>query len=667
MEGFMGIRNKMLGIVSLLIILPILVMGFGSYMNAVDILNESFIESNRSLNLEIAHSIEKEFEGYMFGIQAIADNVDARDILVHPEYEPFLVGLFEHYVNNYPSAFQTYIGTNDGVIRIHPHHDFDESYDPRQRAWYKLAEETGESGWTAMYTDAVTGNLAISGTAPVFDMSNKFIGAVATSLDLSAFSEMIGEVKVGKQGYVFVLDDKGQVVAHPDPSQIGNILPVDEIQAVIAAGQTSGIVDYEYKNADGDVTDKYAVFDYLPSTKWYIMTSMYYDEISESTESMLYAAMITGIVTLLIAAVILFIFANSLTKPIRAIVNDMSRVEQGDMTVVSNVKTKDEIGELAVKFNSMVSNVRNLLGNTVNVSGEVALASETLASSAEEASASSDEVNNTVDEIAKGATEQAHDTEAAARLTGNLDEKFEKLHENSSEISENADRAMKTNQKGAEVLQDLRVKSDENNKSTERISEAIRDLETKSQAIGGILGTISSIAEQTNLLALNASIEAARAGEHGRGFAVVADEIRKLAEESSNSADEIRSIITLIQEQTGNTVVIMDDFKANSDEQYKAVDEMGMSFTEISKAVSGIADQISDIDLFITDMLDDKNAIVQSISNISSVSEETAAASQQVSATMEQQNAAVDAVAKAAENLNDLSAALNEEVSKFKI
>lgn len=663
----MGIRNKLLGIVSLLIIIPILIMGYGSYNNAANILNESFIESNKSLNDEIAHSIEKEFEGYLFGVKAMADNVDARDIMEHPEYEPFLLGLFEHYVNNYPSAFQTYIGTKDGTMRIHPHFDFDDSYDPRVRGWYKLAEETGVMGWTDMYEDRVTGNMSVSGSAPVFNSNNEFVGAVATSLDLSAFSEMIGDVKVGKQGYVFVLDDQGRVVAHPDPSQIGNVLPVEEIQAVIAAGETSGLVDYEYKNAEGEISEKYAVYKFIPEMRWYIMTSMYYDEISESTESMLTAAMITGVITLIVAAVILWIFANSLTKPIKAIVNDMSRVEQGDMTVVSEVKTKDEIGELAGKFNSMVSNVRTLLGNTVAVSGEVSLASQTLASSAEEASASSDEVNNTVDEIAKGATEQAHDTEAAARLTGNLDEKFERLHENSSEISENADRAMKTNQKGEEVLQDLKVKSDENNKSTERISEAIRDLETKSQAIGGILGTISSIAEQTNLLALNASIEAARAGEHGRGFAVVADEIRKLAEESSNSADEIRNIITQIQEQTGNTVVIMDDFKANSDEQYKAVDEMGMSFADISTAVSGIADQIAAIDTFITDMLNDKNAIVESISNISSVSEETAAASQQVSATMEQQNAAVDEVAKAAENLNDLSARLNDEVSKFKI
>ena len=663
----MGIRNKLIGIIALLIIVPLLVMGVSSYTKAADLLNDNFIESNKALNNEIAHSLQKEFEGYIYGVQAIADNIDARGIMDKPEYEPFLLGLFEHYVNNYPSAFQMYIGTRDGLMRISPDYKFDDSYDPRQRAWYKLAEETGKPGWTDMYKDAVTGNWSISGAVPVYNPSNQFIGSVATSLDLSAISEMIGQVKVGKQGYVFVLDDEGKVIAHPDPNQVGNVLPVPEIAEVIKNGEVNGIVDYQYVNGDGVTTDKYAVFEYMEDTRWYIMTSMYYDEVEESTRSLLMTALLIGLITLVIATLIGILFANSITKPIQMIVSDMSKVEQGDMTVKSNVKSKDEIGILAEKFNSMVLNVRELLENAVNVTSEVSLAAETLASSAEEASASSDEVNSTVDEIAQGATEQANDTEVAARLTGNLDEKFENLHLNSSDIASNADRAKEINSAGEMVLKDLKDKSEENNRSTVRISDAIGDLEAKSKDIGGILGTISSIAEQTNLLALNASIEAARAGEHGRGFAVVADEIRKLAEGSSQSTDEIRSIISLIQDQTANTVGIMDEFKENSDLQYQAVEEMGKSFDEISGAIDGIAVQIQDIDGYITEMLNDKNAIVQSITNISSVSEETAAASEEVSATMEQQNSAVDSIAKAAEQLNGLSRALSDQIRKFKI
>lgn len=397
------------------------------------------------------------------------------------------------------------------------------------------------------------------------------------------------------------------------------------------------------------------------------MTSMYYDEIRDSSQSLLSAALLIGVITLVIASIVGFGFSNSITKPILAIVKDMDKVEQGDMTVVSNVKSKDEIGQLSNKFNNMIKNVRKLLENASSVTSDVSDAAQTLAASAEEASASSDEVNNTIDEIAKGATDQAHDTENAAKLAGNLDEKFEQLHNNSQEISTNADNVKQVNEAGANVLKDLKIKSDENNESTSRIASAIKDLEEKSQDIGGILVTISSIAEQTNLLALNASIEAARAGEAGRGFAVVADEIRKLAEESSKSADEIKSIVMMIQEQTGNTVKIMDEFKENADQQYQAVEDMDRSFVEISESIESVSGQIDDIDRFITEMLKDKDAIIGSIANISSVSEETAAASQQVSATMDQQNAAVDEVAKSADQLSLLSKQLSEQINKFKI
>lgn len=663
----MGIRNKLIGIIAVLIVIPLLIVGGSSYIKASDLLTTSFIDSNISLTKEIANSLDKEFEGYMFGVKSISENINARTIIEVPEREKFLNNTFDAYVKNYPSAYQIYLGTQNGVMRIRPDFDFDDSYDPRARAWYKIAEETKKPGWTEMYQDAVTGNWSISGTAPVYDLNDKFIGAVATSLDLSAISEMIGNVKVGEQGYVFVLDDQGRVIAHPDPSQIGNVMPIQEILDVLSDGSVSGTVDYEYINAEGKNTEKYAVYSYLESTGWYIMTSMYYEEIESSTRSMLNAALIIGIITLVLAGLVGLRFANSITKPILMIVSDMDKVEKGDMTIMSQVKSKDEVGVLAEKFNNMVSNVRALLENAASVTNDVSDASQTLAASAEEASASSDEVNRTIDEIAKGATDQAQDTENAAKLANNLDVKFESLYANSQEISTNADNVKQVNEAGAKVLTDLKTKSEENNQSTERIASSIKDLEEKSIDIGGILVTISSIAEQTNLLALNASIEAARAGEAGRGFAVVADEIRKLAEESSNSADEIKTIVTIIQEQTGNTVKIMDEFKSNADLQYKAVEDMDKSFEDISESIQSVSGQIDDIDVFITDMLKDKDAIIQSITNISAVSEETAAASEEVSATMDQQNAAVEAVANSADQLNDLSRQLSDQIRKFKI
>lgn len=657
----MGIRNKILLIISLLVLVPILILGGISYMKSADILEDTFITNTQELNDKIADGLKNELSGYTYGIQAIADNVDATNIISNPEYEPFLRSLFANYVDNYPSAFQMYMGTTTKDMFIEPHFDFDSSYDPTQRPWFVLAKENGKPGWTDMYVDAVTGDFSISGYSPVYK-KNDFIGSVAISLSLSSISKEISEIQIGKEGSVFVLDEEGTVVFHNDSSQIGKIIPVTEILDTLEEKPDTGVVYYEYQDRE-----KIVVFKYLPETRWYIMTTTFLDEISESTSTLLMTSFIVGLVGLIVSIAIGLLFANSITNPIKLVVSSMKFVEEGDMTTVCHVKSKDEVGQLSNSFNNMVSNVNSLISNASNVTTEVSDASQNLAASAEETSASADEVSRTVGEIASGASEQAMDAEKASELTSNLDQKLTQLHDNSKDVSENAGQVRIINNKGEEILGVLKEVTDKNNESTDRIALAVTELAEKSANIDSILLTISSIAEQTNLLALNASIEAARAGEHGRGFAVVAEEIRKLAEESSNSADQIAVIVKVIQETTNNAVNIMGDVKSNADNQYRSVEDMNTSFGEISSAIDDITNQIDSIDSFINEIIEDKDKIVSSISSISAVSEETAASSEEVSATMEQQNMAVEAVAEAADQLSKLSSDLSHEINKFKI
>ena len=195
----------------------------------------------------------------------------------------------------------------------------------------------------------------------------------------------------------------------------------------------------------------------------------------------------------------------------------------------------------------------------------------------------------------------------------------------------------------------------------------IHQLNDRTIEIGTILNVISAISEQTNLLALNASIEAARAGEHGRGFAVVADEIRKLAEQSATSAEQVRAIVTNIQQDGAASVKSMAVLKDISQKQNTAVTDVIRAFETIKEAYTVISTDIQSIGTAVTGVNHDKELIVSSIENISAVSEETAAASQEVTASMEQQTFAVEEVSKAAQELNAISIQLSQEISKFKI
>jgi len=227
--------------------------------------------------------------------------------------------------------------------------------------------------------------------------------------------------------------------------------------------------------------------------------------------------------------------------------------------------------------------------------------------------------------------------------------------------------AIEANKIGSEKIELLSKSAEASGEASVRIGKSIMELNNQTKDIDSILVSITGIAEQTNLLALNASIEAARAGEHGRGFAVVADEIRKLAEESNQSAEQIRVIINNIQRDSEKTVKEMSEVEEITKEQTVAVSDMNQSFVTISSSIEAIASKIDMISQSVSLLTEDKDKLVLSIQNISAVSEQTAAGAQQVSAATDQQRVAVGEVAESAELLNEIALRLNHEMNKFKI
>ncbi|WP_054871360.1 methyl-accepting chemotaxis protein [Caloranaerobacter sp. TR13] len=652
-----------------IIIITLLMSGFGimSYLRSVEVLKREL----KSTTLQLVKQVESTVDNYLNGIEesfiTMTHDQNVQKAIADPDSIDRMLKSFEGYMKAHKDIKNIYLGTKDGKMYLYPEVKLSEGFDPTVRPWYKKAVANKKLIWTDPYIDASTGELVVSAAMPIYNKSgfNEFVGVLAIDVSLETLANMVNNIQVGKKGYPVLIDKNGNIMTHKNRELVGKPVPVKEIVEAMNNNK-EGIVDYKF-DENGKLYDKFAVFTTVNRLGWKILAVMYVNEIKENVMIILKNTLLFGIIFLLVGIAASYLLSKSITKPIKSLVVEMRRIKDGDLTAKCNVKTKDEIGELAENFNITTSELNKLIRNVKQVVNEVTSASQNLAATAEEVSASAEEVTSAVEEIANGATEQAADTEKGVKIVNGLAEKIVELNTSADEMLNSAKEIMDVNTSSIDLVETLKDKTKENEDAINRIERAIIELDNKTKNIGNILDTITSISEQTNLLALNALIEAARAGEHGKGFAVVADEIRKLAEDSGSAADRIKEIITEIQKESKNTVEIMKEVKSRSEEQSQNVFEVNKAFELISQSIEKITEKIENLYEFVNGINKDKDLIVDSISSISAVSEQTAASSEQVSASMQQQASAIEEVARAADKLSGLATNLEEEMNRFKV
>jgi len=483
-------------------------------------------------------------------------------------------------------------------------------------------------------------------------------------------------IDVGEAGYIFVLDQKGVMLASPkiegkdtwdSVGADGNLFTQDMITK---AGNGGGFTYYLWPiQPDSDIlAPKVTYSEQDPHWGWVICAGTYSSDFNKPATALLTQVIIWTAALLVLGISISWYMTGRITKPIAAIATRVREVSNGDLTGEPiKVTNKDEIGQLTQDFNLMTRNLRDLIQQVGISSDHVAATSEQLTASAQQTSKATEQIAVTMQEVAAGTDDQVRAINESSKTIATMSANLQQIVDNTEQVTATVNQASEVVLSGNTLVRKAISQMESISHTVNGLADSIKSLGNRSQEIGKIVEVITGIAEQTNLLALNAAIEAARAGEHGRGFAVVADEVRKLAEQSSQSTKQIVHLIATIQEETNAAIHSMETTTEEVAAGIDVVHQAGQSFREIHEGIEQVVIQTKDVSQNTSRLSAGTEQIVHSIDVIGETAETTASGTQNISAAAEEQLASMEEISTSAESLSHMAEELQALIQRFRV
>jgi methyl-accepting chemotaxis protein len=677
-----GIRLRLIASFFIPILL-IIVLGVTSYTKASEGIITNYEEANRTSLTMVSKYFSLELQNISARVAELASNnelkqyysgalqdkpADEMNSLEAIRNQVRNVGNVDQYMEDIYIVAEYGDGVSHaGTFKTKDYEGFKKSYEVNalkqsgsNAAWIGshpfIDSEINESG------SANLENYSLAYISTFIDARNKRSGYLVADIKKSFILDALLEANYGAGSYTGLITADQREILYTDETIPFHFLDHDFYLESVAGEDASGSKYVEYNDAS-----YLYIYTKLASYNMILCTLIPEAVILKQVSGV---RTVTAAIVIL-AIIIAFLVATFISAGISNALNKtniiLARVAEGDLTVHLDIHRKDEFGVLGSNINHTIQSMKELIGKMTGASAIVSVSSVLMTETTDELFHATKDISKTVNDIEQGISQQAQDAENCLRHMSNLAEQINLMHGNTDEIEAIANSTKNIIGQGRTVVDDLGIKAKDTSEITQSVIKDIVNLEKESRTITDIIRTINDIARQTNLLSLNASIEAARAGEAGKGFAVVASEIRKLAEQSAEAANSIGKIIVLIQQQTQKTVETAKQAEDIVASQEEALTSTIKVFGDVNAHVENLTNNMKRIVAGIAEMEHTKNDTLSANESISATSEESAAATNELGVTVEEQLHSVEKLNESAVKLGMQAKELEATVQFFKV